>query len=46
MGSSVPFIIREVTNDKFRLVGEEYVHGLMDGEYIDMGLVMEEIDLI
>jgi hypothetical protein len=32
-GSTVPFILRPVEgSEKFRLIGESYVHGVMDGE--------------
>jgi hypothetical protein len=31
-GGSVPFVIREIGNDRFSLIGEAYVQGLMDGE--------------
>ena len=32
-GSTVPFILRAVEgSEKFRLLGESYVHGIMDGE--------------
>lgn len=32
-GSPVPFILRAVEDsEKFRLIGESYVHGIMDGE--------------
>jgi hypothetical protein len=42
-GSTVPFILRAVEDsEKFRLIGESYVHGIMDGELwkdIDGGMV-------
>jgi hypothetical protein len=32
-GGMVPFILRDVaSSEKFRLVGESYIHGIMDGE--------------
>jgi hypothetical protein len=34
LGSDVPFILRYVDNDQYRLVGEAYVHGVMQGEAI------------
>jgi len=34
-GANVPFILRK-TDSKFQVVGESYVHGLMDGEAVDM----------
>ena len=36
-GACVPFVIRRhETEDKYQLVGECYVHGIMDGEVADM----------
>lgn len=32
LGSDVPFILRYVDNDQYRLVGEAYVHRVMQGE--------------
>jgi hypothetical protein len=34
-GSTVPFILRETPEGTFRLIGEAYVHGIMDGEWLD-----------
>lgn len=31
LGGNLPFILRRQENDEYRLVGESYVHGLMDG---------------
>ncbi len=31
-GSPVPFILRPVGNNKYKLIGEVYVHGIMHGE--------------
>ncbi|KAJ9650752.1 hypothetical protein H2198_009945 [Neophaeococcomyces mojaviensis] len=31
-GSTVPFILRKIEKDKFTLIGEAYVHGIMYGE--------------
>ena len=38
MGGAVPFVIRGTENGQFRLLGECYVHGLMDGKALDMVL--------
>jgi hypothetical protein len=35
IGASTPFVVREMEDGYFRLVGECYVHGLMDGEAMD-----------
>lgn len=32
LGAGVPFVLRQVGADRFVLVGEAYVHGIMDGE--------------
>jgi hypothetical protein len=34
-GSSVPWIVRERKDGNFELIGEAYIHGIMDGEAID-----------
>jgi Heterokaryon incompatibility protein (HET) len=36
-GAIVPFIIRDLGNGQFEFVGEAYVHGIMDGEYVEKG---------
>lgn len=38
MGGTVPFVIRETDSGQYRLMGECYVHGLMDGKALDMVL--------
>ena len=48
-GASVPFVLRRVSKDsQYRLVGEAYVHGIMDGEARadPPGLGTETIELI
>ncbi|KAF2714056.1 HET-domain-containing protein [Pleomassaria siparia CBS 279.74] len=35
MGSTVPFILRPVDEGKYRLLGQTYVNGMMDGEVIE-----------
>jgi hypothetical protein len=32
LGTGVPFVLRQIGADRFVLVGEAYVHGIMDGE--------------
>jgi hypothetical protein len=34
-GAIVPFIVRRLSNGQSQFVGEAYVHGIMDGEYIE-----------
>lgn len=36
-GSTVPFILRSIEENKFTLIGEAYVHGIMDGEGMTEG---------
>ena len=38
MGGAVPFVIRGTDNGRFRLLGECYIHGLMDGKALDVVL--------
>ena len=50
-GSQVPFLIRPNTESgpgklRFELVGECYVHGLMDGEALQLGLPDTELILV
>jgi len=35
-GSNVPFALRKVDGNQYRLVGETYVHGIMHGEALEM----------
>lgn len=41
-GSDVPYIVRRRRNGTFRLIGEAYVDGIMDGEVM-AGLVTKEV---
>lgn len=34
LGGNLPFVLRNRDNDEYCLVGESYVHGLMDGEAV------------
>jgi Heterokaryon incompatibility protein (HET) len=34
-GAIVPFIVRDLGNGQCQFIGETYVHGIMDGEYIE-----------
>jgi hypothetical protein len=48
-GSAVPFILREDKDGFFMLVGECYVHGIMDGEAMkeqDMGTLSRDLQLL
>jgi hypothetical protein len=35
VGASTPFFVIEMEDEYFRLVGECYIHGLIDGEAMD-----------
>ncbi|KAM0426437.1 hypothetical protein ACHAPT_008128 [Fusarium lateritium] len=35
-GSHVPFVLRPRDGDKYQLLGEAYVHGIMDGEFMQV----------
>ena len=43
-GGRVPFIVR-AEGSEFRLVGEAYVHGLMEGQAVKNGVEMQEFAL-
>ena len=34
LGSATPHVLRPVCQDALSLVGEAYVHGIMDGEFV------------
>ncbi|KAH7388923.1 heterokaryon incompatibility protein-domain-containing protein [Cadophora sp. MPI-SDFR-AT-0126] len=46
-GAMVPFVLRSVGQDRFEIIGDAYVHGIMDGEAMsldgveDMSIVLE-----
>ncbi|KAL5320039.1 hypothetical protein ACEPPN_013098 [Leptodophora sp. 'Broadleaf-Isolate-01'] len=44
-GAAVPFILRVDDQGHHRLIGEAYVQGVMDGEAVEMGLPVVDIDL-
>jgi hypothetical protein len=45
LGAIAPYVLRKISDGGFKLVGEAYVHGIMDGEAMDMGLDEEEFCL-
>lgn len=45
-GTDVPFIFRPTKDGKFTVLGEAYVHGIMDGELLDHGLDEQHITLV
>jgi hypothetical protein len=45
LGAHVPYMLREVRGHRYKLLGEAYVYGLMEGEINDQGLMAEVIEL-
>lgn len=49
-GGKVPFVLRRLSGDKYCLLGDAYVYGIMDGEVVDGmrngGRVWEDVDLV
>jgi hypothetical protein len=44
LGSDVPYVLRRNSkNDKLQLIGEAYVHGIMDGEVFERSQVIETV---
>jgi hypothetical protein len=41
-GVTVPFVLRDVGKGEYQLIGEAYMFGIMDGEFVD-GDPREEI---
>lgn len=39
-GADVPFIFRPAENGTFMVIGEAYIHGIMDGELVKRGLMV------
>ncbi len=44
LGAQVPFVVREIQNGIYRLIGEAYVHGVMDGQFIEESLSIETFE--
>lgn len=45
LGSKVPYAVRKRGEGGYRLVGEAYTHGIMDGEILEMDCPVEMIEL-
>jgi hypothetical protein len=45
-GVTVPFVVRQLDGGPFQLVGEAYVYGIMDGEFLDVDRPSEAFSLI
>ena len=40
-GATVPFVVRELDGGKVQLIGEAFVYGIMDGEFLKVGRAFE-----
>jgi hypothetical protein len=47
-GAPEPYLLRKQTDETYTVVGQVYIHGIMDGELADMGLLeaCEQIILV
>ena len=51
LGANMPFVLRPVPDDhrrkgpRWRLLGECYVHGIMDGELVEIDETTEDISI-
>jgi hypothetical protein len=47
-GAPEPYLLRNISNGNYTVVGQVYIHGIMDGELADMGLLqdVEQITLV
>lgn len=45
-GADVPFVFRPVGNGDFVVVGEAYVHKIMDGEFFELSTSQQNINLV
>ncbi|KAI9645303.1 hypothetical protein NHQ30_006038 [Ciborinia camelliae] len=45
LGAVQPFVVRRVGNDRWELIGEAYVHGIMDGEFMQSDFQTEDFVL-
>jgi hypothetical protein len=45
-GASVPFIIRPVGENKYKVMGECYCDGIMHGEFVEGGGQVQKINLV
>jgi hypothetical protein len=44
-GVNVPLLLRSGEKGKYRLVGDAYVHGVMDGESVDLSVEVKEFEM-
>jgi hypothetical protein len=46
LGSGLPFLIRPLEEGRYILVGEAYVHGIVDGEFVEKNKSSEVFELV
>jgi hypothetical protein len=46
LGANIPFVFREHSNNRYQLIGEAYVDGIMDGEFMVNSPKLETIQVI
>ena len=44
-GAELPFILRQDDKGYYQIIGEAYVHGIMDGEIMAMGFKAKSFDI-
>ncbi len=45
-GAAVPFVLRPVSDGCFEIIGDVYIHGIMDGELMELGIEAKEVVLV
>jgi hypothetical protein len=45
LGANVPFVLRAESGGRYRLLGEAYVHGIMDGQFLETNPPIEKFTL-
>ncbi len=46
LGAQTPFILRPVSRNRFKLVGQCYVHGIMNGEALNFNIPLEKLEVV
>lgn len=46
LGHDVPLVLRDAGNGQYRLIGEPYVYGVMDGEFVNAGLKPKQLVIV
>ena len=45
-GLEVPFVFCHAEDDRYRVIGEANVHGIMDGEFMGSKYVVEHLEIL